>query len=161
VLADDPGAQREQLMLADLLLEQGRADAVMTLLQSAPDTDGVLIRRVLARRMQGGDATDMVATLATRAQRSLDIGLVAHAREEAMFYLMIAGDPARALERAQANWALQHEVDDARLLILAADAAGNPQAARPVLDWMQAAGVDIPALAIPDSVAALRAALKP
>lgn len=161
VLADDPGAQREQLMLADLLLQQGRADQMTTLLQSAPDTDGVLIRRVLAARAKGGDADDLVQTLAARAQRSLDIGLVAHAREEAMFYLLIAKNPAQALERAEVNWALQHEVDDARLLIRAADAAGKPQAALPVLDWMHSAGIDIPALAIPASVAALQRALKP
>jgi Tfp pilus assembly protein PilF len=156
VLADDPGAQREQLMLADTLLERGRAAEVVDLLQDAPETDGVLIRRVLAQRMQGGDAPDVVTTLAVRAQRSLDIGLIAHAREEAMFYLMIADDPARALERATVNWGLQHEYDDARLLVLAAEAAGRPEAARPVLDWMQTAGIDIPALTIPPSVANLR-----
>jgi tetratricopeptide (TPR) repeat protein len=157
VLTDDPGAQREQLMLADILLEQGRAAEVMTLLQDAPDTDGVLIRRVLALRAQGINADDTVTLLATRAQRSLDIGLVAHAREEAMFYLLIADDPAQALERALVNWDLQHEYDDARLLILAADAAGKPRAALPVLDWMARAGVDIPALQIPQSIAALQA----
>ncbi len=161
VLADDPGAQREQLMLADLLLEQGRAAEVMTLLQQSPETDGVLIRRVLATRMQGNDADDIVTVLATRAQRSLDIGLTAHAREEAMFYLLLADDPARALERAQVNWMHQHEYDDARLLILAADAAGKPDAALPVLEWMQAAGIDIPALVIPASVAALQIGVKP
>ncbi len=157
VLTDDPTAQREQLMLADLLLDQGRGTEVLTLLQAAPDTDGVLIRRVLALRAQGENADDIVTTLATRAQRSLDLGLAAHAREEAMFYLMIAENPAQALERAQVNWALQHEVDDARLLIMAADAAGKPDAALPVLVWMQSAGVDIPALRIPQSIIALQA----
>ncbi len=161
VLADDPGAQREQLMLADILLGQARPVAVITLLQSAPDTDGVLIRRVLAARAQGQDLPDVVATLATRAQRSLDLGLVAHAREEAMFYLQIAHNPAQALERAQANWASQHEFDDARLLILSAAAAGKPDAARPVLDWMQSNGVVIPALPMPASVAEMAAGLKP
>jgi predicted Zn-dependent protease len=154
VLAADPGAQREQLMLADLLLDQGRADEVTTLLQSAPDTDGVLIRRVLAARATGSDLPETVTLLANRAQRSLDLGFVAHAREEAMFYLMIAGDHAQALERAQANWAQQHEYDDARLLILAAAAAGKPDAAQPVLTWMKEAGVDIPALRIPTSITA-------
>jgi tetratricopeptide (TPR) repeat protein len=161
VLAADPGAQREQLMLADILLQQHRPAEVTALLQAAPDTDGVLIRRVLAARLQGNDATDVVATLAARAQRSLDIGLIAHAREEAMFYLLIANDPAKALERAVMNWGLQHEYDDVRLLILAADAAGKPEAALPVIDWMGRAGVDIPALDIPPSIAALRQPLKP
>lgn len=154
VLAADPGAQREQLILADILLAQNRADEAELLLQTAPDTDGVLIRRVLAARARGGDAGDLVQILATRAQRSLDLGFVAHAREEAMFYLLIADDPAQALERAIANWQLQHEYDDARLLIRAADATDQPDAALPVLSWMQQAGVGIPALTIPSSITA-------
>jgi tetratricopeptide (TPR) repeat protein len=161
VLKDDPGAQREQLMLADILLEQGRTDEVLAILRSAPDTDGVLIRRVLAQRALGQEDPKIVTILANRAQRSLDIGLIAHAREEAMFYLLIADDPAQALERSRANWGLQHEFDDARLLILSADAAGRPDAALPVINWIDRAGVDIPALDIPPSVAALRQPLKP
>lgn len=153
VLADDPTAQREQLMLADVLLAQGRADQVSSLLANAPETDGVLLRRVLAARAMGQDLPDVVVTLRTRAQRSIDLGLVAHAREEAMYFLQIANDPVQALERAQANWVQQHEYDDARLLIMAADAAGVPAAAQPVLDWMQANRIAIPALALPASVA--------
>jgi tetratricopeptide (TPR) repeat protein len=149
VIAEDPGALREQLMLADLLLADGRQAAVMTLLQAAPDTDGILIRRVLA----GGDPDGSARrTLATRAQRSLDLGLAAHAREEGQFFLLIAQDPARALERAQANWALQHEGDDARLLLQAADAAGSPAAALPVLKWMADQNIHIPALQLPESI---------
>jgi tetratricopeptide (TPR) repeat protein len=150
VLADDPGAQRDQLMLADVLLGQGQAAEVSALLQDAPGTDGVLIRRVLAARAVGQDLPDVVATLTTRAQRSLDLGLTAHAREEAMFYLFIADNPTHALERAESNWALQHEYDDARLLILSAEAAGNPAAAKPALEWMRANSIDIPALPLPD-----------
>ena len=161
VLADDPGAQREQLMLADILLVQARGAEVTALLQGAPDTDGVLIRRVLAARAQGRDVPDVVETLRVRAQRSIDLGLVAHAREEAMFYLLIAGNPDQALERAAVNWAQQHEYDDARLLILSADAAGKPEAARDVFTWMQATDIDIPALIIPPSVAEIAAGVKP
>jgi predicted Zn-dependent protease len=146
VMKDDPGAQRDQLMLADVLLVQGRAAEVDLLLQTAPDTDGVLIRRALAARAQGGTLAAVEGMLADRAQRSLDLGLVAHAREEAMFFLLIADNPTQALERAQANWAIQHEYDDARLLIMAAQAVGQPEAAQPVLDWMVAAKVDIPVL---------------
>lgn len=149
VVAEDPNAQRDTLMLADILLAQGRNSETLTLLQSAPDTDGVLIRRILA-----GATGDLRQTLATRAQRSLDLGLTAHAREEALYFLRIAGDPIRALERAQANWALQHEFDDAQLLLDAADMAGDPGAAQPVLQWMADRAIAIPALRIPDSVKA-------
>lgn len=143
VVTDDPTAQRDMLMLADILLAQGRKDDVLTLLQPAPETDGVLIRRVLA----GANGADTLRqTLATRAQRSLDLGLSAHAREEAQFYLWIAKDYPQALERAQANWALQHEFDDAQLLLDAALAADQPEAAKPVLDWIAARSINIPAL---------------
>jgi len=150
VVADDPTAQRDMLMLADILLAQGRKPEVLSLLQSAPDTDGVLIRRILAGT--GGDLRD---TLAARAQRSLDLGLTAHAREEALYYLRVANDPTRALERARANWALQHEFDDAQLLLDAADAASDPMAAQPVLQWMAAQNIAIPVLRIPDSIKAI------
>jgi tetratricopeptide (TPR) repeat protein len=147
VVADDPTAQRDMLMLADILLAQDRHADVLTLLQDAPDTDGILIRRILA-----GASGDMRETLRLRAQRSLDLGLTAHAREEALYFLRIDNDPARALERAQANWAHQHEFDDAQLLLDAADAAGDPAAARPVLKWMADRAISIPALRIPDSI---------
>lgn len=161
VLDDDPAAQREQLMLSDLMLAQGRAAEAAQLLQAAPDTDGVLIRRVLAARAMGQDLPDVVAQLAVRAQRSLDLGLVAHAREEAMYFLLIAADAPAALERARANWAQQHEYDDARLLIMAAEAAGQPAMAQPALDWMRANRIVIPALPIPAAMAEISNGLKP
>jgi tetratricopeptide (TPR) repeat protein len=151
VVADDPTALRDMLMLADILLAQNREAQVLTLLDRAPDTDGILIRRILAG---AGDANTLRDTLATRAQRSLDLGLAAHAREEALFYLRIANDPTRALERAQANWALQHEFDDAQLLLDAADAAGQPGAANPVMKWMAQWAISIPALRISANVKA-------
>jgi tetratricopeptide (TPR) repeat protein len=147
VVADDPNAQRDMLMLADILLAQGRKAEVLTLLATAPDTDGVLIRRILA-----GANGDMRQTMAARAQRSLDLGLTAHAREEAAFYLWVANDPARALERAAVNWTKQREYDDALLLLLAADAAHNPTAAQPVLQWMEKRAITIPVLQVPASI---------
>ena len=152
VVADDPTALRDMLMLADILLVQGRKTDVLTLLHTAPETDGVLIRRILAGASDAGILRD---TLATRAHRSLDLGLTAHAREEAAFYLLIAKDTPRALERARVNWTKQHEYDDALLLLQAADAAGQPDAATPVLTWMAERDIRIPALHIPASVKAL------
>ena len=146
VLALSPGSQREQLILADLMLQDGMADQVAPLLADAPATDGVLIRRVLAARATGGDDRADVAELAKRFQLNLDLGLTAHAREEGQYFLKIAGDPVQALARAQVNWALQHEYDDARLLMDAAVAAGQPAAAQPVRDWMAAQHVTAPAL---------------
>ncbi len=143
VLALTPDAQREALMLADLLLAKGDAAGVMAVLETGPDTDGVLIRRQRAAASLGrtDEATALAATLDTRFRLNLDLGLTAHAREETMYFLDIAADADLALARAQVNWALQHEIEDAELLLRAARAAGQPDAAQPVNDWMAQAGV--------------------
>jgi hypothetical protein len=55
-------------------------------------------------------------------------------------------DPARALQLAQADWAFQRAPEDARVLLDAALAAGRPDAAKPVLDFIAANGVEDPAV---------------
>lgn len=143
VLALDPSALRERLLLADILLATGQAAQVLPLLGAAPDTDGVLIRRVLADPA-GPGAAAMREELAARFALNLDLGLTAHAREEAMYFATIAPDPAMALTRAKVNWAMQHEIEDAILLISAAKAAGDLDASQPVADWMTRTGVTLP-----------------
>lgn len=152
VVADDPLALRERLLLVDVLLGERRSDQALTLLEDTPEIDGVLIRRVLARDLQGESATVDRTELARRFQLNLDLGLTAHAREETRFFLQIAKDYPLALQRAEVNWALQHEIEDAQLLIDAAVAAGRPQAAAPVLAWMAEQKVVVPGLRIPASV---------
>ncbi len=154
VLAADPLALRERLLLADLLLKDKAATEVLVLLEAAPDVDGVLIRRVLAAEMIGDQqrADTATAELDRRFRLNLDLGLTAHAREEAHYFLEIAGKPQVALQRAVVNWNLQHEFEDAQLLIDSAVAAENPKAAAPVLAWMAEQSVVVPALNIPDSV---------
>ena len=154
VIADDPLALRERLLLVDLLLDEKAATEALTLLAPAPEVDGVLIRRVLGAQILGDQsmAEQAKAELARRFRLNLDLGLTAHAREEARYYLQIAGDPALALKRAIVNWALQHEFEDAQLLIDAAVAANDPKAASPVLLWMQDQSVSVPILRIPDAV---------
>ncbi len=157
VLAADPDALRERMMLADLWLSQNRAAEVTELLQPAPPVDGVLIRRALAAPAQGDQtaAAQAEAEVAARVKQNLALGLNAHAREDAMYFLLLAKAPGQALERAKVNWALQHEFDDARLLISVADAAGKPAEALPVLAWMKAQNIVVPSLTIPDSVRAV------
>lgn len=154
VVAADPLAIRERLLLVDVLLKGGRLNAALDLMKDVPDVDGVLIRRVLAAVALGDSRTadPARAELARRFKLNLDLGLTAHAREEARYFLQIAGDPVQALARAKVNWALQHEIEDAQLLLDAAVAAGDPGAAKPVLLWMQEQGVQVPTLRIAASV---------
>ncbi|MGL6208636.1 MAG: tetratricopeptide repeat protein [Paracoccaceae bacterium] len=143
VLEANPLALRERMLLADMKTDDGEAQASLDLLKSSPETDGVLIRRVLALRALGemDEADRLAAVLDQRFRLNLDLGLTAHAREEALYFLTIADDPAQALARAEVNWALQHEIEDADLLLRAAEAAGRPAAAAPVREWMATNGV--------------------
>lgn len=156
LLARDPGSLRERVMLADLLLRAQDPAAATALLAEAPETDGVLLRRALAARAEGVPDGAVEAALADRVRLNAELGLDAHAREDAMYHLLLAGDAAAALDRARANWALQHEIEDAQLLLDAAVAAGQPEEAAPVLDWLGEEGIAVPALRIPDAVRSAR-----
>ena len=154
VIAEDPLALRERLLLVDLLLGEKAATEALSLLAPAPEVDGVLIRRILAARLLKDTAMAELATveLDRRFKLNLDLGLTAHAREETRYYLQIAGDPALALKRAIVNWNLQHEIEDAQLLIDAAGAADDPKAALPVLAWIESQSVVVPTLRIPEAI---------
>ncbi len=154
VIAGDPMALRERLLLTDILLDEKAAAAALALLEPAPDIDGVLIRRVLATKILGDSAIadPVIAELDRRFRLNIDLGLTAHAREETRYFLQISVDPKLALKRALVNWDLQHELEDAQLLIDAAMAANEPSAAVRVLAWMKEQTVDVPTLRVPDSV---------
>ena len=63
-------------------------------------------------------------------------GDTTHEQEESRFTLQVLNEPAQALRLAQSNWRIQREPRDARVLLEAAIAARQPDAAQPVLDWM-------------------------
>ena len=65
-----------------------------------------------------------------------------HEKEEARFLLSLKGDASGALRLAQRNFAVQREPADARILLEAALAARQPQAAAPALQWLQANRVE-------------------
>ncbi|HEY3516572.1 MAG TPA: hypothetical protein VGL98_05945 [Gammaproteobacteria bacterium] len=132
---------------ADFLLRQARFGEVIALLEGAPPADTVLLRLALAERRAGRDAAEHVATLRYRLQLALDGRDVAHAREAAFLALYLLDDPERALALALANWAVQREAIDARLVIEAAAAAHDPAAAAPVTTWLEQSSSEQPDLA--------------
>lgn len=154
VLASDPAALRVRMMLADLLLGMGDAAAAMDALKGAPAVDGVLLRRAIAAAALGDEDAAGAAgrELGRRVRLNGALGLDAHAREEARYYLEVAPDAALALDRAQANWDLQRELEDAQLLIDAAMAAGRPAAAAGVVAWINESAISVPTLRVPDAV---------
>lgn len=141
----DGGAARAAL--ADLYLDEGRA-AEAAALAGAADRDDALLRRALARAAQGADAaTDADAReMAARFDAARERGDTVHQREEARFVLAVTRDPARALRLAEQNWRIQKEPADARILLEAAAAAGEPKAAAPALAWLAETGCEWPRL---------------
>lgn len=122
---------------ADFLLDQNQASEVVTLLNDFSRMDGLLLRLARAEdRLRLPHASGHVADLRDRFDASARRGDTVHQREEAIYVLKLAKDPARALRLAENNWLVQKEPADARILLEAADAAGNTEAARPVLDWL-------------------------
>lgn len=122
---------------ADFLLDQGRAQEVVGLLDGNMKPDGLLLRLALAEQaLHLPAAKDHTAMLAARFSAGRARGTRIHLREEARFTLMLLADPHQALTVAQANWEIQKEPWDARLLLESALAAGNWDPAKPVLDWM-------------------------
>lgn len=129
---------------ADWLLEQGRAADVRTLLASYEEADALLLRLAIARHgpvRPGAPARGAeITALQARFDAALARGDRGHAREQARFALDLLGDAPQALALAQANWAWQREPADALLLLRAAAAAGQSEAAAPVRLWAREQG---------------------
>ncbi|TFW06137.1 hypothetical protein E4K72_10435 [Oxalobacteraceae bacterium OM1] len=123
---------------ADLLLSQHRAAETLTLLRDKTRSDVLLLRLVLAaRETNAKDAPQLEETLAARYEAAQLRGDTVHQQEESRFALQVKHDPQRALRLAQENWKVQREPRDAQVFLEAAVAAKAPDAARPVLEWLE------------------------
>ncbi len=129
-------------LLADVLLEGGRAAEASALLAGREAIDSHLVRRAIAEHAIGGpDAAKLAGAMRERIAAAAARGDRIHLREEARFALAVERDPAAAVALARDNWAVQQELADARLLAEAAAAARDPEAARPVIAWARANGL--------------------
>ena len=121
------------LSLADFLMESGRHGDARAVLERLARTDAVVLRLAMAGvrlKMPAAarDAQEMRDRVTQANLRPQAQSL--HAREQAMFALVVEQQPERALELARSNVALQREPIDLLLLAQAARAAGRPQALR-------------------------------
>jgi uncharacterized protein (TIGR02996 family) len=137
----DPGDAYTVNAYADFLLDQGRPAEVQALVGDDLRNDGKLLRLALAEQALGDPgyparADELRSRFAAARLRGDAVGQ----REEARF--LLAADPQAALQLALANWAIQREPWDARVLLEAARAAGLPQAAAPVVTWIAATGIE-------------------
>jgi hypothetical protein len=126
---------------ADWLLGQRRASDAAQLLVGRQQADALLLRLAMAWR-QTGDARahEAMHELRQRHEATRLRGDSPHLREEALAALRLHGDASGALQLALANWAQQKEPADARLLAEAAHAAGKPEAAAPLREFMREHG---------------------
>ncbi|MBY0271559.1 MAG: hypothetical protein K2X06_17015 [Burkholderiales bacterium] len=140
-----------QFLLAnygDFLIDEGRYAEAVTLLRDWVRSDVLLLRLTLAGQALGApEFKGHAQTLRERFAAAALRGDTLHRQEESRFQLRVERNPARALELAVANWAIQREPYDARILLEAAVAAGRRDAAQPVLDWLAQSRHENPQLA--------------
>ncbi len=145
-----------QAAYADFLLDRGRAGEVLVLLKDGERADVLLLRLALAAKAANDPrASGWARDLAARFDAARARGDRTHEKEEARFALALQGDAKRALALARSNYAMQREAADARILLEAALAAREPDAAAPVRDWLRANHVQSVALqSLADKLAA-------
>ena len=127
---------------ADHLLDSDRPAEVLTLLAGRSEADIVYLRLAIAgKRLDDARAPHWTALLADRFAAANAGGVQLHLREEARFELEVRGDAATALKLALANWKIQKEPSDARLVLQTALAANDPAAAADVLAFIEKTGL--------------------
>ncbi|WP_377702224.1 hypothetical protein [Pseudoduganella sp. UC29_71] len=157
---------------ADFLLDSRRPAEAAALLKDQRRVDGLLLRYALALKQQDGrstgpgygpDATGATsaasaATTATTAstaalaeavrelQARFDAAALRgdsiHQREQARYELHLRGNAKAALALAQQNWGVQKEPADLRILLEAAQQAGDRAAAAAALAWLAQTGLE-------------------
>jgi tetratricopeptide (TPR) repeat protein len=137
VLASSPDDAYVLGAYADLLLDQARPAEAAALVRERKVNDALLLRLALAEAAMHGKQTDeLVGDLRGRFDASHLRGDTVHRREEARFELGLLHDAPKALELAKANWEVQREPWDVRVLLESALAAHDPAAAKPALEFL-------------------------
>jgi tetratricopeptide (TPR) repeat protein len=120
----DPDDQYLRSAYADFLLDERRPGEVLSLLTDSRSIDAHLLRYAIAAKEENAAGLAvLVDQLGSRFAASRMRGDSAHQREEARFTLVLLNDPGRALALANANWVVQKEPPDLRILLEAALAA--------------------------------------
>lgn len=128
---------------ADFLLDADQPGEVIRLLSKWESADSLLLRLAEAEtRLQLPDAAKHQKMLLDRFAAARARGDTTHRAEEARFMLRLLQDPTSALRLAQANYAVQREPRDARVLLEAAIAAKDRASAQVVRDWLRSSGFE-------------------
>jgi len=154
-LALDPRDAYLKGAYADFLLDRDRPQEVLPLLRGDEANDGLLLRLALAEQRLPAARNDFVGhrdELAARFDAAQRRGDSLHRREEARFRLDIGHDPKAALALARANWAVQREPADLRILVDAARAADDREALEIAAQWIASTRLEDVAIASAQAV---------
>lgn len=128
---------------SDFLIDARRYPEVVQLLATWESSDSLLLRLAEAEvALQLPAAAKHKQMLADRYAAARARGDTTHRAEEARFELTLRNDPATAVALARANYAVQREPRDARVLLEAALAAKDEEGLRSVRDWLRSSGFE-------------------
>jgi tetratricopeptide (TPR) repeat protein len=134
-LQKDPSDTYLTAAYVDFLLENNQAARALSYVQNTK-ADALLLRRVLVEKaLQLKTYRLFRDQMASRIAASHARGDTVHRREEAIFALHVLENPTQALELAIANWLVQHEPLDAKILLESVIASRQFEAAKPVIEW--------------------------
>jgi len=145
-LALDPRDAYLKAAYADWLLDADRPADALAVVRRDERNDALLLRIALAEQRLPDEAAAFAAHRAALAERfaaARQRGDSLHRREEARYRLAIERDAPGAMSLALANWDVQREPADRRILVEAADAAGDTRVAHRLADWDRRARVDV------------------
>ncbi len=147
-LAATPGNEGVRSALCDVLIARHAPGEVLTLLDLPAPSVGLLERRARAQELMHDPALsatraridELLSVAARRGERP-------HLREEALLALDVARDDERALALAKANFEMQRETIDVRLLARAARTRADRAALNEVARWIRESGFEDRSLA--------------
>ena len=128
---------------ADFLLDRQRFQEVVNLLSEQTRADGLLLRLTLAeQQLRLPETAKHIQTLQARFAASHLRGDTVHQADEARFLLHLQQNAAQALPLALANWAIQREPRDMRILLETALATQHSSAGvQSAIDFIRQAGL--------------------
>lgn len=130
---------------ADFLLDRGRPQEVLPLLADHTQSDTAFLRLALAHQAMHSDQVLRYTWIMAARFEALRLrGSDYFGREESRFALKLQHDPETALDMALRNWQVQRAPWDARVVLEAAAAAQKPQAAAPILEFLQKTKLEDP-----------------
>lgn len=123
---------------SDFLLADKRPAEVIKLLKSETQDDALLLRLAIATKDAHKNklSTTYQQQLRSRYKAAYLRGSKLHGRDEALFLLQFNGDKKKALTLALQNWQVQHEPDDALILLRASIANQSSSGVKKVRDWI-------------------------